>query len=113
MKEIIACVFFYYLALNSLGEDNSIILVLEPLLGIFLSNLVASSYFTLAPLSSCYSLSWSLKNYVEIHTWKVKTNKKIDTRQFLFHIYSYAALHALRERERERKVDKQAMSLQT
>lgn len=41
---------------------------MEPLHGVLLGDLVARSHFTLASLSACYSLSWSLKNYVEIHT---------------------------------------------
>jgi len=66
-----------YVLVSLLGEDNSVVLLLEPLHGIFLCDLVTSSHLVLAPLPPCYSLSWPLENEVEIHTfWTEKKKKK-------------------------------------
>ena len=65
-----------YVLVSLLGEDNSVVLLLEPLHGIFLCDLVTSSHLVLAPLSPCYSLSWPLENEVEIHTFDGKKTKR-------------------------------------
>ena len=67
---VTGCLFFFLL-----GQDDTIILLLEPLHGVFLRHLVASTNLTLSSLSSSDSLSWPLKNYVEIHTCWVQANK--------------------------------------
>ena len=55
------------------GEDDAVVLLLKPLLGIRLGDLVARAHLALALLPPRDSLARPLKDDEEIHAWKRNT----------------------------------------